>query len=149
MKRIKIATVVFVMAAAGIAASLGAKALPMSDAQRGCLGNGGEWEEWLDFIELDDGSFEGVWFATCTFYESDGYNYIEHYQNGEYVMGCLDAPTPRCDKPAPEPTPTPSPTTPTSTTRGGTTGTVQQTPPSPTPKPTTTTTGTTSGTASR
>jgi hypothetical protein len=149
MKRIKIATVAFVIAAAGFGASLGAKALPMSEAQQGCLGGGGHlWEEWIDFIELEDGSFEGVWYATCTVFGGpDGYDYIEYYTNGEFVIGCLDSPTPRCEKPAPEPTPTPSPTSPTSTTRGGTSGSVQSTP--PTVSPTTTTTGTTSGTASR
>ena len=119
MKRIKIATVVLVMAAAGFGASLGAKALPMSDAQRGCMGNSGLWTEWIDFIELDDGSFEGVTYATCEFGIPDGmeYGYTEYYVNGEFDMGCFDSPTPRCHdgNKGPEPTPT---TSPTSTTTG-------------------------------
>ena len=145
MKKVKIAVVASTIALAGFGASLGAHALPMSDAQRGCFGNGGMWEEWTDFVEDDDGVFQGTTYATCTFFpEGNGEPaYVEYYENGEFQMGCVDTPTPRCSGgKAPEPQPTSAPSDPRV---GSTSGTYQQ----PTATTSPRTTGTTSGTYSR
>lgn len=152
-RRIKTAIVLVILATTALGVSLGAKAMPMSEAQSGCTGGGGDWYSWVDFYEDDDGTLVGYTVSVCIT-PMDGYDAIRAWLDEYDLDNCFHAwngggtncKSPYWDqveKSAPSPTPTPGPT---STTSGTTSGTYQQ--PTTTSAPRTTT-GTTSGTNSR
>jgi hypothetical protein len=146
MKRIKVVAAVLTVGVA-FAVSLGARAMPISELQSSCTGQGGSFSTWTDYIELDDGTLEGFEWSTCT-YTYSTHTYIETYTDGEHTGDCYK---PRggelkCNTgKAPEPTSTPAPTGPSDPRVGTTSGTYEQ----PTATTSPTTTATTSGTASR
>jgi hypothetical protein len=153
MKRIKIVIVALIAVGSAFAASLGAKAMPISERQSTCTGSGGSWTSWVWFYEDDDGTLVGFSVSVCTT-PMNGYDAIRAWFDEDQVDDCYHAwngggstcksPWWNGEKAGPSPTPTP-----TSTTTGTTSGTYDN--PTATPMPMTTTSGTrsTSGTVSR